>query len=1099
MRSNNRWVLIFSIIAVISIIFSIKYFKVAFPEASLDINIEREKAVEIAREFISDFNESIDGYMNGIIMDEDSKTKNFFDREFDAIYLDSIYHTGVKVWFWNVRFFRPLEKKEFSVYIDPSSGDIKGYVREIKEEEVGEKISLDSARLIATTFLQEKGINLSDFSIIEETSENIKDKKGDLIRIDHNFTWEKKGWDIKDAKYRLNVKIQGDKIGNYNEWVKVPEKWDMKFDLERSYNQLTQQIANVFAVILMLAAVFYFFFFLRKRNINLKVSTYLGFFVFIIVFLAILNSFPLSVVNYYQTTESYSSFYLSYILNALLNSLLNGLIIFIACATGEVFYRKWLKDKVFLPKLFSLDGFKTKEARYGVVMGYLFAVVHIGFVVLYYLLGKKFGFWTPTEISYSDAINTRFPWLFALLAFSPAFLEEFVFRLFAVSFLKKFSKSIIIAIIVSSFIFGFLHSNYPQQPFYARGIEVGIIAIVAAILMIRFGILSTITWHYAVDAFLIGFFLFRSERLSFFLGGIISVGIFFIPILLLFIRRKKVKDEELYNKNYEYKEKVIEEKKEEIERPTYKPFPKTKISLIMTGALILLIGIIFLFRIKPRENINITRAEAENISISYIKESGIDETKFRNVTYLWVKDSDEEVNYIFRNEGIKSLRNYLDSKPSVLWVTRFFIPLEREEFLLKLKPSNGEIHSYTHILPEEMEGMKLAEEDALEIALSYLDEKGIRESEIEILKKEKEEKENRTDYLFQFETNEKIGNLSKRIELMIQGDEVSGFKYYYRIPEDWQRYYEKRTAVDMIKLFLLGILYGLAAVLLIISFIRLIRSKASDFRRPLIIAGVVTFVSLIGILNGFSLIFWDYQTSSPLQNFIGNITTQYISRLIVMFALIFLLNYISLGFFRKNTDKKGFIISNSYIRDGFVSGLLGGFLILLFLFLSNFLILYLKIPVNNVEFLNYPSFDTYLPFLSVSSSTLFFVFLLFPIASSLCFSFQESFKKDWIKYILVVLAVIIFSINGEKELLASSYMVISNLVLVFLVFIIAKYMLKDNLLSYITGLSIISLIPVVLTYTHSGSNYGFLNGTLSFIFYFILIYVIVVLMRKSEP
>ncbi len=1098
MKNNNRWVLIFSLIAVLSIFVTIKYFKVAFPEASLDINIEKEKAVEIADEFISLLGESTDGYMNGIILDEDSKAKNFFDREFDAIYLDSVYRTGVKVWFWNVRWFRPLKKKEFSVYINPSYGNIEGYERIINEEEVGEKITLDSARTIAITFLGNNRINLDNFIVIEEGSESIKDKEGNLVRIDHNFVWEKKGWNIKEAKYRLNVKIQGDKIGNYSEWVKVPEKWDMKFERERSYNELTRQIANVFAVILLLFAGFYFFVFLKEKNIYFKVSTYIGIFVFVIVLLATINSFPLSVVNFYETTESYSGFYLRYILNALLNSLMSGLLVFLTCATGEVFYRNWLKDKVFLPRLFTLDGFKTREATYSVIIGYLFAIIHIGFVTVFYLLGKKVGFWTPTEISYTDAINTRFPWLFALFAFSPAFLEEFIFRLFAVPFLKKFTKSIIIAVIISSFLFGFLHSNYPQQPFFARGIEVGIIAIFAALLMIRFGILSAITWHYAVDAFLMGLFLFRSGKPSFFIAGLISVGIFFIPIILLFIRKKKVGDEELYNINYEKKEERLEEKREEIAKPTYKPFSKNKISLLFISSLILLIGITFLFKIKPREHVKITRSEARDISVSYIEEKGIDEEKLRNVTYLWVKDSDAEVNYMFRNKGIKGLKNFLDSKPSVLWVTRFFTPLEKEEFLVRLKPSDGDIYSFTHVLPEEKKGERLTEEDALKIAFSYLEEKGINTSEIEILKKEKEEKENRADYVLQFETKEKIGDISKRIELVIQGNEVSGFRDYFKIPEDWQRDYEKRTAVNVIKLFLFGILWGIAVFLLMVSFVKLIIRGPSDFRRPLIIAGIVVFVSLINIMNRFFLSFKDYQTSNPLQNFIGTITTQYIISLIVIFAGVFTLNYICLGSFRKNTNSKGFILSNGYIRDGSVSGLFGGLLILLFLYLTKILILYLRIPVNNVEFLSYPSFDLYIPFLSVPSSTLISTFLMFPFIVSLYFSIQESFKKDWAKYILILLGIIIISIEGEKELLASIYIVISNIILLFLAFIIVRYMLKDNMLSYIIGISIVYLLPKVLMYTYAGSNYYILSGIFSVVFYFILIYLIVMFIRKYE-
>jgi len=1098
MKSNNRWVLFLSIIAGLSIFVSIKYFKVAFPEASLDINIEKDRAVEIADEFISSLDESTGGYINGIIMDEDSKAKNFFDREFNSVYLDSIYKTGVKIWFWKVRWFKPLEKKEFSIYLDPSDGDIKGYERTIIEEEPGEKISLDSAKVIAVTFLAKNRINLDDFLIVEEGSENIKDKEGNLVRVDHNFVWEKKGWNIKDAKYRLNVKIQGDKIGYYDEWVKVPERWDMKFDKERSYNELTQQIANVFAIILMIFSVFYFFVFLTKKNIYLKVPAYIGIFVLVIIFLARVNSFPLSIVNAYETTESYPHFFMGYLLKAFMNSLLVGLLIFTSCSAGEVLYRKWLKDKVFLPKLFSLDGFKTKEATYSVIIGYLFAIFHIGFVTLFYLLGKKLGFWTPTELAYTDAINTTFPWLFALFAFSPAFLEESIFRLFAVPLLRKFSKSVIFAVIASSFLFGFLHSSYPQQPFFARGIEVGIIAIFAALLMIRFGILSTITWHFSVDAFFFGLFLFRSEKPSFLIAGLLSVGLFLIPVLLLLIRKKKVKDEELYNLHYQYKEVKLEEKREEIVKPTYKPFPKGISSLIIIGSLILLIGIVSLFKMKSRKDIGITEAEAEVISVSHIKEKGIDEKKFENVTYLWVKESDEEVNYVFRNEGIKGLRKYLDSKPSVLWETRFFIPLEKEEFLVKVNPSTGEIYSYEHTLPEEKEGRKLSEENALNIALSYLERKGIKESEIEILKKDKEEKENRTDYIFQFETNEKLGNLSKRIELKIQGDEPGDFKYYYRIPEDWERDYQKKTALDAVKVFLFGILGAIAAVLIVISFVKLLRNRTSDFRRPLVIAGFVVFVSLIGILNRFHLEFIDYQTSTPLQNFIGTLTTRYIIGLIMIFVGVCILNYICLNFFSKKTKSKGFILSKGHIWDGFTSGLFGGLAILLFLSVTKAIILYVKIPVNNVPFLSYPSFDTYIPFLSVSSGALMSTFFMFPLISALYFSIQESLRKNWMKYTLILLGIVVFSVMEEKELLSSIYMIISNMILVFLIVIIARYLLKDNLLSYIIGLSTIYLLPMILMYTYAGSNYYFLNGICTLIFYSILIYLVVISMRKYE-
>ena len=90
--------------------------------------------------------------------------------------------------------------------------------------------------------------------------------------------------------------------------------------------------------------------------------------------------------------------------------------------------------------------------------------------------------------------------------------EEFLFRLFAIPFLlRHFTKSKFLAVVLPAFAWGFLHSNYPQEPAYIRGIEVGLIGIVAGLVMLRWGIWATLTWHYTVDAFLISTSLLRSS------------------------------------------------------------------------------------------------------------------------------------------------------------------------------------------------------------------------------------------------------------------------------------------------------------------------------------------------------------------------------------------------------------------------------------------------------------------------------------------------------------------------------------------------------------------------------------------------------------
>ena len=139
------------------------------------------------------------------------------------------------------------------------------------------------------------------------------------------------------------------------------------------------------------------------------------------------------------------------------------------------------------------------------------AAAHIGYVVLFYVIGRRFGVWAPQDLQYSDTLSTALPWIYPLtIGIYAATSEEFLFRLFAVPWVLRVTKSKALAVVLPALAWGFLHANYPQEPAYIRGVEVGAIGIVAGLVMLRWGILATLVWHYTVDAFLVGLSLMRS-------------------------------------------------------------------------------------------------------------------------------------------------------------------------------------------------------------------------------------------------------------------------------------------------------------------------------------------------------------------------------------------------------------------------------------------------------------------------------------------------------------------------------------------------------------------------------------------------------------
>ena len=88
------------------------------------------------------------------------------------------------------------------------------------------------------------------------------------------------------------------------------------------------------------------------------------------------------------------------------------------------------------------------------------------------------------------------------------------------------------AVVVASYIWGFAHSNYPNQPFWIRGVEVGTAGIVVSLVMLRWGILATLVWHYTVDAFYTALLMLRSGNPYFVVSGSVTAGIMLVPLAL---------------------------------------------------------------------------------------------------------------------------------------------------------------------------------------------------------------------------------------------------------------------------------------------------------------------------------------------------------------------------------------------------------------------------------------------------------------------------------------------------------------------------------------------------------------------------------------
>jgi len=483
-----------------------RYFFQAFPEAAVDFQVTREAALEKARAFVADQGISLDGYESAIVFNVDDNEKTYLEREAGLEEANRLMASEVNVWYWGARFFQPLRKEEFRVDADPA-GRIVGYRHTLEEAAAGARLEREQAVARAESFLRDTlHLPLATYTFLPaEANSSVRPN-----RTDWTFTWERTGFRAKDASYRLLVGLAGDRVAGYREVLQVPEAWQREFERMRSANNLLAAVAAISYVLLIGAALSVAFSLGRRGLAPWSGALRFGLFIAALYFTMQMNQWPLARSDY-DTNGSYSSFVLNQVGLALGASVMMSLLLVIALVPGEPLYRASQPGHLRLGSLFRLPAFRSKEFFISGSVGLCLAAAHIGYVVLFYVIGRHFGVWAPQDLQYSDTLSTALPWIFPLtIGIYASASEEFLFRLFAVPWVMRITRSKAAAVILPALAWGFLHANYPQEPAWIRGVEVGAIGIVAALVMLRWGILATLIWHYTVDAFLVGLSLMRS-------------------------------------------------------------------------------------------------------------------------------------------------------------------------------------------------------------------------------------------------------------------------------------------------------------------------------------------------------------------------------------------------------------------------------------------------------------------------------------------------------------------------------------------------------------------------------------------------------------
>ena len=893
--ANKRALLLWVVAGIAGALFAYKYYFRAFPEASVNFKVSRGEALSRAKQFLSTVGEDAGGYQSAIVFDVDDDAKTYLERETGLEQANRLMSRELNIWYWDVRFFKPQQEEEFHVRVSPA-GQIVGYEHHVKEARAGATLDRAAAQYAAETFLENKLGVRSGWELLPEEINSTKKPN----RLDWSFTWEKRGFRVKGAPYRLKVMLQGDRIGSSEVYLKVPEAWERSYKQLRSTNVLYNQIAIIPYILLMGSALWLGISLWRKGQADWMGATKLGALVAVLFFFMQLNQWQSTRAGY-DTHVSYGGFVTLQIALTILMAIGTALTVTLVMPGAEPLYRATQPDRLRLGKAFTLRGLQSKEFFSAAVVGLSLAAAHIGFIVAFYMFGRKVGIWAPQDINYSDAVNTAFPWIAGVaIGLLASTSEEFLFRLFAIPFVERLTKSRVLAIILPAFSWSFLHSAYPQEPGYTRGIEVGIIGIVAGIVMLRWGILATLIWHYTVDASLVGLLLVRSNSMYFKISGVIVGAAALAPLLfsgVAYLKRGQFAAvDDLLNRAEPVPEIDFASDNVAVSTPSVKTRGYDALTHGMIGflAVCLVAGGLLAWRVKQPAigdylKLSVDARSARIRADEILSRRGVDPGAYHHAVLLAYTTDPVTNEFLRERAGVAKLNEIYDKEvPGALWKVRYFRDRQPEEYAVVLRP-DGALHSVHHALSEDAPGAALSKDQAVSRAAEFLrKEKRIDLEEWTLVESKSDKHPHRVDHTLTWEENRALDSSSEppsgspssahaRAEIQVLGDEVANYRTYIKIPDDWRRQQEELTLPRVILSMVLPVLVlGGLIITAVIVFLRHLRSEDAHsipWRRigGWGLWGLVGFVAIFALGNRIAIFMNAYQTAIPFKTMLAGV------------------------------------------------------------------------------------------------------------------------------------------------------------------------------------------------------------------------------------
>ena len=484
----DRWLLIFGVLGLLFFM----WLNWDDPTLREPGTVSRDAAVEQASALWKARGVDVSGLQVNATLTSDTMTDGYLGRNGLHQQFQDTAPKEAPVVTWHVIFYQKTGSESYSAHVDPLNGKVVSY----GQYGVADRTALDykGAGDTALAALGEMGLDTSRLTpTVPDHLDQLDPKSDTNVAV---FAWKVDGWKLQDLTLNWQVTVQGDHVTGVSYAYDVPRDF---IEWKKSQTGIGTLLTFLsFALTFVLFVLAFVFLFRVKGKKPLRTALLLSLTVFVLMLVSNLNTLPAMASD---TLESGTGALERYVDSAIAVGIVGVLALLVAAATYPMIVTGGLLVQEVNPRLWTpwRNPGWADVMRKAVYRGYALAFVWLALQAVFYWAGETlFGVWGETDYTMSP-INNWVPALFPAMGWMAGIQEELAYRMFGVTFFKRYGKNTFVATLIPAMVWALGHSLYSVYPIYTRFVELTIFGVIIGYCYLWFGIEAVIFAHVVFD------------------------------------------------------------------------------------------------------------------------------------------------------------------------------------------------------------------------------------------------------------------------------------------------------------------------------------------------------------------------------------------------------------------------------------------------------------------------------------------------------------------------------------------------------------------------------------------------------------------------